>query len=158
MGEWSSGWPRLNFGVSCFALVGTSTHSRNGKSVRCGTHQSRLSRGGELTTIATRNRELSVSQRFVFHQPLSLLARMRTAIDIMRGRLPGALAMFKADDISISVHSGGEHGNRCQVVFWFDDDSSACGDAYRAIERIYEMNREQCNLAARCLSGQTPTS
>lgn len=79
---------------------------------------------------------------------LSPLARIRTAIDIMRGRLPGALAMFKASDISISVHSGGKHGNRCQIVFWFDGDGPACGNAYRAIERIYEMNRVQSDLDA----------
>jgi hypothetical protein len=78
---------------------------------------------------------------------LSLLARIRTAIDILRNRLPGALAMFKAGDISISVHSGESRGNRCQVIFWFDD-SQSCGNAYRAIERIYQMNRVQCDLDA----------
>jgi hypothetical protein len=76
---------------------------------------------------------------------------IRCAIDILRGRLPGALAMLKADDISISVHSGGESGNRCQIIFWFNGDGPACGNAYRAIERIYEMNRIQCDLAARPL-------
>lgn len=83
---------------------------------------------------------------------LSPLARIRTAIDILRGRLPGALAMFKASDISISVHSGSNFGNRCQVIFWFDN-SGDCGNAYRAIERIYEMNRVQCDLAAKRLIG-----
>lgn len=82
---------------------------------------------------------------------LSPLARIRTAIDILRGRLPGALAMFKAHDISISVHSGDATGNRCQVIFWFDDDSRSCGNAYRAIERLYEMNRVQADLGARPL-------
>jgi hypothetical protein len=84
---------------------------------------------------------------------LSPLARIRTAIDILCGRLPGALAMLKASDISISVHSGGKEGNRCQVVFWFDE-ARDCGNAYRAIERIYEMNRTQCDLAARRLFGK----
>jgi hypothetical protein len=54
--------------------------------------------------------------------------------------------MFKARDIAISVHSG--HDNACQVIFFFDDQRD-CGNAYRAIERIYEMNRVQCDLAAR---------
>jgi hypothetical protein len=80
---------------------------------------------------------------------MNYFTKIRCAIDILRGRLPGALAMFKATDISISVHSGGESGNRCQVVFWFADDSRSCGNAYRAIERIYEMNRIQCDLAAK---------
>ena len=79
---------------------------------------------------------------------MNWLTKIRCAIDIMRGRLPGALAMLKADDISISVHSGEKRGNRCQVIFWFDD-AGACGNAYRAVERIYEMNRLQCDLAAR---------
>ena len=91
-----------------------------------------------------------MSQGFLFHKPLSLLARVRTAIDILRGRLPGALAMFKAEDIAISVHHNDTKGTHaCQVIFFFDHDQQACGNAYRAIERIYEMNRVQCDLAAR---------
>ena len=81
---------------------------------------------------------------------LSPIARIRTAIDILRGRLPGALAMFKATEIAISVHHNDTvDTHACQVVFFFDHDQAACGNAYRAIERIYEMNRVQCDLAAR---------
>ncbi len=50
--------------------------------------------------------------------------------------------MLKAKDISISVHSN-SHDNWCTVTFWFDDDGKSCEDAYRAIERLYEMNRSQ---------------
>ncbi len=81
---------------------------------------------------------------------LSPIARIRTAIDILRNRMPGALAMFKAEDIAISVHhNGARDTHSCQVVFFFDHDAQACGNAYRAIERIYEMNRVQCDLAGR---------
>lgn len=69
-------------------------------------------------------------------------AGLRTAIDILRNRLPGALAMLKAKDIAISVHSN-NHDHWCTVTFWFDGDETSCGDAYRAIERLYEMNRSQ---------------
>ena len=67
---------------------------------------------------------------------------IRTAIDVLRNRLPGALAMLKAKDIAISVH-GNSRNHWCTVTFWFDDDGKSCGDAYRAIERLYEMNRKQ---------------
>lgn len=80
---------------------------------------------------------------------MNWFTRIRCAIDILRGRLPGALAMFKARDIAISVHSGRD--NACQVIFFFDDQRD-CGNAYRAIERLYEMNRVQCDLAARPLT------
>ena len=64
--------------------------------------------------------------------------------------MPGALAMFKASEIAISVHHNDTRGTHvCQVVFFFDRDAAACGNAYRAIERIYEMNRVQCDLACR---------
>ena len=57
--------------------------------------------------------------------------------------------MLKATDIAISIHhSGATHA--CQVVFVFDDPDS-CGNAYRAVEYIYEMNRVQFDLAARPL-------
>lgn len=71
---------------------------------------------------------------------LSPLARVRTAIDILRGRLPGALAMLKAEDIAVSTHSRGEdHWNT--VTFYFGRDGGACGNAYRACEQLYEFNR-----------------
>lgn len=69
-------------------------------------------------------------------------SRIRCAIDILRGRMPGALAMLKADDIAISTHSLGDD-HWCQVTFWFGSDGHACGNAYRSVERLYEMNRVQ---------------
>lgn len=35
------------------------------------------------------------------------------------------------------------------IVFWFDGDSKSCGNAYRAIERLYEMNCIQTDLGAK---------
>lgn len=77
------------------------------------------------------------------HRNLSVLANIRTAIDILRHRLPGALAMLKATDIAISTHSNerGEQWNT--ITFFFDRDARARGEAYRACERIYEFNRSQ---------------
>ena len=67
---------------------------------------------------------------------------LRTAMDILKNRMPGALAMRKASEIGISVHS--RNGNHwCTVSFYFGPDGSACGNAYRAIERLYEMDRNQ---------------
>lgn len=67
---------------------------------------------------------------------------IRTAIDILKNRLPGALAMLRAKEIAISVHQRqGKHW--CTVSFYFDGDTSSCGNAYRAIERLYEMDRNQ---------------
>ena len=84
---------------------------------------------------------------------LSPVARIRTAWDILRGRLPGALAMLKAEEIAISVHHNDtQNTHACQVIFFFNHDEAACGNAYRAIERIYEMNRVQCDLAAHPLT------
>lgn len=74
---------------------------------------------------------------------LSKLANIRTAIDILRGRLPGALAMLKATDIAISTHSNSRGEQWNTVTFFFDRDAKAKGDAYRACERIYEFNRTQ---------------
>lgn len=67
---------------------------------------------------------------------------IKTAIDILCNRLPGALAMLKAKDISISVHSRGDD-HWCTVNFYFDGDVQSCGNAFRAIDRLYEMNRPQ---------------
>lgn len=74
---------------------------------------------------------------------LSAIANIKTATDILRHRLPGALAMLKASDIAISTHSNerGEQWNT--ITFFFDCDAKAKGDAYRACERIYEFNRSQ---------------
>lgn len=83
---------------------------------------------------------------------LSVFANIRTAIDVFRGRLPGALAMLRAKDIAITTHSkGGQHWNT--VTFFFDDDSRSCGNAYRACERLYEMNHPQLDA----LSSSTPS-
>lgn len=68
--------------------------------------------------------------------------RIRMAIDILRGRLPGALAMLKSEETSISIHSrGSDHW--CNVTFWFGRDGGACGNAYRSMERLYEIDRGQ---------------
>jgi hypothetical protein len=67
---------------------------------------------------------------------------IRTAIDILKNRMPGALAMLKAKEIGISIHNR-EGRNWCTVTFYFDRDRNACGNAYRAIERLYEMDRNQ---------------
>jgi hypothetical protein len=69
-------------------------------------------------------------------------AAIRTAIDILNNRMPGALAMGKAREIGISVHTRAER-HWCTVTFHFDHDRVACGNAYRAIERLYEMERNQ---------------
>lgn len=67
--------------------------------------------------------------------------KLRMAIDVLRGRFPGALAMLKAEDTSISVHHKGQE-NWCTLHFYFGDDAKACGDAYRAMERLYEIDRK----------------
>lgn len=67
---------------------------------------------------------------------------IRTAIDILKNRLPGALAMLRAKDIAISVHHR-ENNHWCTVSFFFGNDTKSCGDAYRRIERLYEMERDQ---------------
>ena len=76
-------------------------------------------------------------------------AKVRCAIDVLRWRLPGALAMAKARDVSISVHHRTDNKTNppsesrfCQITFHFDDTGD-CGNAYRAIERLYEMDRVQ---------------
>ena len=68
--------------------------------------------------------------------------RIRMAIDVLRGRMPGALAMLKAEDTSISIHSRG-NDHWCNITFWFGRDRAACGDAYRSMERLYEIDRKQ---------------
>ncbi len=79
---------------------------------------------------------------------LSILANIRCAIDIMRGRLPGALAMLKAEDIAISVHHNDVRNEHwCNVQFFFADGKDA-SRAYRAVERLYEMNRPQQDALA----------
>lgn len=71
------------------------------------------------------------------------LCTMRAAIDIMRGRLPGALAMLKARDASISIRHPADGTASCEIAFYFDHDTKAASRAYNAIERIYEMERIQ---------------
>ncbi len=77
-------------------------------------------------------------------------AKIRCAIDILRGRLPGALAMLKAESVSISTGSRTDLKTNpphtyhwCEIHFSFDRDPGACGNAYRAMERLYEMDRVQ---------------
>lgn len=69
-------------------------------------------------------------------------AGIRTAIDIIKNRMPGALAMLKAKEIGISIHSR-EGQSWCTVTFYFGRDRNASGNAYRAIERLYQMERNQ---------------
>lgn len=70
-------------------------------------------------------------------------ANLRCAIDVLRGRMPGALAMMRARDISISVHHKDSQGlHYCRVEFDFENGADA-SMAYRAVERLYEMNRPQ---------------
>ncbi|MFA5897663.1 MAG: hypothetical protein WC829_00990 [Hyphomicrobium sp.] len=69
-------------------------------------------------------------------------SKIRMAIDVLRGRMPGALAMLKAEDSSISIHSRG-NDHWCNITFWFGRDGYSCGNAYRAMERLYEIDREQ---------------
>jgi hypothetical protein len=69
-------------------------------------------------------------------------SNIRCAIDVLRNRLPGALAMLKATDIGISVHHvDAKNIHYCRVEFEFPDGASA-SQAYRAVERLYEMTRE----------------
>lgn len=77
-------------------------------------------------------------------------AKIRCAIDILRGRLPGALAMLKAEDVSISIHHQDARNNHwCRVEFFFLNDADAVR-AYNAVERLYEMDRpQQDKLAGR---------
>ena len=68
-------------------------------------------------------------------------ANIKCAIDVLRNRMPGALAMLKAVGIGISVHHIDSKGiHYCRVEFEFSDAASASA-AYRAVERLYEMNR-----------------
>lgn len=68
----------------------------------------------------------------------------RSVIDILKNRMPGALAMGKAHVVGISIHhSSARNDNWLTVSFGFDGDRNACGNAYRAIERLYEMDRDQ---------------
>lgn len=70
-------------------------------------------------------------------------ANVRCAIDILRNRMPGALAMLKATDVGISVHHNDAKGiHYCRVEFEFPNAGSA-SSAYRAVERLYEMNRDR---------------
>lgn len=69
---------------------------------------------------------------------------LRSMIDILKNRMPGALAMGKARVAGISIHhSDARNDNWLTVTFEFGCDRAACGNAYRAIERLYEMDREQ---------------
>jgi len=70
------------------------------------------------------------------------LSTIRCAVDILKGRLPGALAMLKARDASIAIRHTDDSAS-CEITFYFDRDTKSAGNAYRAIERIYEMTREQ---------------
>lgn len=75
-------------------------------------------------------------------------ANIRCAIDVLRGRLPGALAMLKAEDIAISVHHhDGRNNHWCRVEFFFRNPTEA-GNAYRAVERLYKMSRPQQDALA----------
>jgi hypothetical protein len=80
------------------------------------------------------------------HRNLSFLANFRTAIDILKNRMPGALAMLKAKDIAISTHSNDKGEQWNTITFYFDHDAEAKGNAYRACERLYEFNRSQERL------------
>lgn len=72
----------------------------------------------------------------------SLFAQIRTARDILANRLPAALAMLKAKDVSIATRSrGNEHW--IEVYYYFDGDAKACGEAYRRVEYLYQMDRDQ---------------
>jgi hypothetical protein len=69
-------------------------------------------------------------------------SNIRCAIDVLRNRMPGALAMLKATDIGISVHHvDAKNIHYCRVEFEFPDSASASA-AYRAVERLYEMTRD----------------
>lgn len=69
---------------------------------------------------------------------------LRSMIDILKNRMPGALAMGKARVVGISIHhSEARNDNWLTVSFGFGGDRASCGNAYRAIERLYEMDREQ---------------
>ena len=66
---------------------------------------------------------------------------IRSAIDLLRNRLPGALAMMKASDVAVSL----EHraNSNSVVVSYFFNNRADCGNAYRACERLYEFDRIQ---------------
>ena len=69
---------------------------------------------------------------------------LRSCIDILKNRMPGALAMGKARVVGISIHrSEAGNYNWLTVSFGFDGDRTSCGNAYLAVERLYEMDREQ---------------
>lgn len=70
-------------------------------------------------------------------------ANIRTAIDVLRNRLPGSLAMLKATDASVLVEHA-KSGSKVQVTYWFQDGAAA-STAYRACERLYEFNRLEAN-------------
>ncbi len=68
-------------------------------------------------------------------------ANIRCAVDVLCGRMPGALAMLKASDVAISVHHIDERNSHwCRVDFFFANGADA-SSAYRAVERLYEMDR-----------------
>ena len=67
-------------------------------------------------------------------------ANIRCAIDVLRNRMPGALAMMRATDVSVLVHHSDKAGSKVQVTFWFDNGAAASA-AYPACERLYEFNR-----------------
>lgn len=69
---------------------------------------------------------------------------LRSCIDILKNRMPGALAMGKARVVGISIHhSEARNDNWLTISFGFGRDRASCGNAYRAIERLYEMDRKQ---------------
>ena len=66
-------------------------------------------------------------------------SNLRCAIDILKNRMPGALAMLKATDIGISVHHvDAKNIHYCRVEFEFPDAASASA-AYRAVERLCRL-------------------
>ncbi len=76
----------------------------------------------------------------------SLFAQIRTARDILCNRLPAALAMLKAKDVSIAVGHRQEatrNQHWLTVTYLFDDDPVACRNAYHRVEYLYEMDRDQ---------------
>lgn len=63
--------------------------------------------------------------------------------------------MFKAEDIAISVHhQDASKDHWCRVEFFFRNGKDA-SQAYRAVERLYEMNRPQLDALA---GAPTPTT
>ncbi len=80
----------------------------------------------------------------------SLFAQVRSARDILCNRVPAALAMLKARDVSIAIRhrtaDNGKQDNYLEVTYYFDENAKACSAAYRRVEYLYEMTRDQFPL------------